>query len=338
LADRETTIAAFLNAAGWPSAAAAPLAGDASFRRYHRLVDGARRAVLMDAPPPEEDIRPFALVARHLKAMGFSAPGIYAEDPDQGLMLLEDLGDETYTRILDQGGDEAALYGLAVDTLIDLHRRPPAQAVPQGLAPYDEAPLLEEAMLLADWYAPAVLGEPLDAGAYGEYQGLWREAFATLADTPRTLVLRDYHVDNLMWLPHRPGVAACGLLDFQDALAGHPAYDLMSLLEDARRDISRSLVRDMRARYRAAFPEWDEAAFSAAFAILGAGRHAKVIGIFTRLCARDEKSAYLSHIPRVWRLLEQSLTHENLGGLAAWFARHFPAHARGIPPCPTPTT
>jgi hypothetical protein len=160
------------------------------------------------------------------------------------------------------------------------------------------------------------------------------EAFAVVRAQPRTLVLRDYHVDNLMVLEGRPGVAACGLLDFQDALAGPAAYDLMSLLEDARRDIDPALADAMRRRYAAAFPELDRPAFDAAFAVLAAQRHAKVIGIFTRLCLRDGKPRYLGHIPRLWRLLERALEHPNLAPVADWFARNIPSERREKPSCP----
>ena len=330
---RGETIAAFLAAAGWGTARRARLAGDASFRRYDRLVDGARRAVLMDAPPPNEDVRPFARLARHLGGLGLSAPEVLAEDEDAGLLLIEDLGDATYTRMLENGADEETLYALAVDVLIDLHRRPPEAAIPDGLAPYGDAALLDEAYLLTDWYMPAVLGRPTPETARRSYAEAWLAAFPAVHAEPRTLVLRDYHVDNLMWLEGRPGVAACGLLDFQDAVAGPTAYDLMSLLEDARRDIDPTLAKTMRARYEAAFPDLDRAAFGTAFAILAAQRHAKVIGIFTRLCARDGKAEYLVHISRVWRLFAGALAHPALAPVARWVDAHVPANNRGVPPC-----
>ncbi len=330
MAEREALIAAFLEAHGWPRAAPTPLAGDASFRRYQRLEDGRRRAVLMDAPPPHEDVRPFAAVARHLRRLGFSAPEVLAEDAEAGLLLLEDLGDDTYTRLLAGSGDEALLYRLAVDVLIDLHRRPEAEVVPQGLAPYDDTALLEEALLFTDWYLPAMVSRPTAPGVRDSYREAWLSLFPALHAQPRTLVLRDYHVDNLLWLAGRPGVAACGLLDFQDAVAGPAAYDLVSLLEDARRDIDPGLAAAMLERYTAALPGFDRAVYT----VLGAQRHAKVIGIFTRLCVRDGKADYLVHIPRLWRLLERALEQAPLGAVADWFERHVPAATRGIPPCP----
>ena len=340
MADRETLIAAFLAANGWTGARWAPLAGDASFRHYYRLAQGSRRAVLMDAPPMQEDIRPFVAVARHLKSLGFSAPEVLAEDLDAGLLLLEDLGDDTYTKVLAAtGGAKAAvledeLYGLAVDVLIQLHKLPPARAVPKGIPNYGNGRLLDEAFLLPQWYAPAIAGKPMSEAQRKAYGEAWLAAFPVVHAGPKTLVLRDYHVDNLMLLKDRAGAARCGLLDFQDAVRGHPAYDLMSLLEDARRDIRPALRRTMLDRYAAAFPGLDRDAFERAFRVLAAQRHAKVIGIFTRLCVRDKKPAYLVHIPRVWRLLEQALAEPALEPVADWFRANVPADERKAPADP----
>lgn len=335
-AARDERIQAFLRRTGWEKARRAPLAGDASFRRYERLEGEGTRAVLMDAPPPHEDVRAFLGIARHLVALGFSAPIVYADDAAAGLVLIEDLGDDTFSRVLAGPGGRAAetsLYALAVDLLVDLHRRPAHLSIPAGLADYDSDALLEEAMLLINWYLPAVRRTPTGAGLARAYERVWRKAFASVLDDPRTLVLRDFHVDNLIRIRDRGGIAACGLVDFQDALAGHPAYDLMSLLEDARRDIDPDLAAAMRERYARAFPDCDRAAFDAAYAVLGAGRHAKVIGIFTRLCHRDAKPNYLAHIPRVWRLLERSLAHPALAAVKDWMDRHVPSQQRKIPPC-----
>lgn len=335
MAERDTVIAGFLARHGWDTAERRPLAGDASFRRYDRLRKGSERAVLMDAPPPQEDVRPFVRIARLLSGFGYSAPSILAEDHGAGLLLLEDLGDDTYTRVLKQSGDEEALYALAIDLLIDLHRRPAAETVPADLPPYDEDRLLTEALLLTDWYMPAVLGRETPEAVRARYIDAWRRAFAPVLAAAPTLVLRDYHVDNLIWRPDRAGVAACGLLDFQDALAGHAAYDLMSLLEDARRDIADELIAAMMARYLAAFPSLDAAAFRRDFAVLAAGRHAKVIGIFTRLCRRDAKPDYLVHIPRLWRLLERALKHPALAPVAEWMAAELPPETRVVPDAAT---
>jgi hypothetical protein len=323
-------IARFAAAHGWPGAAIAPLAADASFRRYFRIRQGERRAVAMDAPPAKEDIRPFVRLARHLTALGYSAPRVLAADEAAGLALLEDLGDDTFTRLLAAGADEAALYALATDLLIDLHRRPAAEAVPAWLPPYDDRKLLDEAALLPDWFLPAV-GIAVAAEAREAFVASWRAALPEARRVTETLVLRDYHVDNLMRIEGRPGIAACGLLDFQDAVAGPVTYDLVSLLEDARRDLAQSLASAMIARYRAAFPALDGAAFEASYAVLGAQRHAKVIGIFTRLSVRDGKPGYLAHIPRVWRLFERALAHPALAPVAGWLDRHVPAAARRAP-------
>jgi N-acetylmuramate 1-kinase len=326
--ERGQAITKFLASAGWGGVAPAPLAADASFRRYFRLTDNGRRAVLMDAPPPHEDVRPYIHVAGLLRRHGLSAPEIYAEDRDQGLLLIEDFGDDTYTRLLADGGDEAALYSLAIDTLVALQR---AVTAPPDLPPYDEATLIAEATLLTDWYAPAVLGAPLSPDAREEYVELWRVALPLAASPGPTLVLRDYHVDNLMLLPSRDGVRGCGLLDFQDALCGPASYDLVSLLEDARRDVSPVLREAMTERYLAARPEIDRSAFRRSAAILAAQRNAKIIGIFTRLWRRDGKPQYLGHIPRVWSLLDRDLQEPSLRGIARWLDRHLPRTLRRVP-------
>ena len=333
MADRARRIETFLEANGWHWADSRLLADDASFRSYRRLENGARRAVLMDAPPTHEDVRPFLRIARHLRGLGLGAPDILAEDIEAGLLLLEDLGDDTFTRLLNNGAAEEPLYALAVDVLVHLHRLPAARAVPAALPAYDDARLVEEALLLTDWYMPATLGDAPAQAVRTAYIEAWREVLPPAGAQPRTLVLRDFHVDNLMRLRGREGIAACGLLDFQDAVAGPAAYDLMSLLEDARRDISGALKTTMLARYREGVPGLDWPAFETALAILAAQRHAKVIGIFTRLCRRDGKPGYLVHIPRVWRLLEAALGHPALAPVAAWFEQHLPHEARGIPTC-----
>jgi hypothetical protein len=332
LPERGRQKAEFLAAAGWRGAEVRALAGDASFRRYHRVRRNGARAVLMDAPPDREDVRPFVRVARHLLDLGLSAPVVLAADEAAGLLLLEDFGDDTFTRLLAAGADEAALYRLAVDVLIHLHRLPPQDLLPHGLSGYDRRRLLDEALLLTDWYMPAVFGRPTDQAARRDYVAAWEEALAPVLAEPATLVLRDFHVDNLMRLTGRSGVAACGLLDFQDAVAGPAAYDLMSLLEDARRDVPPALRADMLERYRSGLNDVDWRSFERVFAVLAAQRHAKVIGIFTRLCRRDGKAAYLVHIPRVWRLLERALQERVLAPAARWFERHLPGSARIVPP------
>ncbi|MGZ8997056.1 MAG: aminoglycoside phosphotransferase family protein, partial [Rhodospirillales bacterium] len=248
--ERAAEIAAFLAAHGWRAEELRPLAGDASFRSYRRLIRGGSRAVLMDAPPAHEDVRPFVRMAKHLRRLGFSAPAILAADLDAGLLLLEDLGDNTFTRLLAGGANERALYRLAVDVLIALHAMPPEQAIPPGLPDYDADRLTKEALLFVDWYLPAITGHPPTPAEREAYIQAWSAVLPAVLAQPRTLVLRDYHVDNLLRLANRPGLAACGLLDFQDAVAGAAAYDLMSLLEDARRDIGQDLRAEMLARYQ----------------------------------------------------------------------------------------
>ncbi|HEY4134439.1 MAG TPA: phosphotransferase [Alphaproteobacteria bacterium] len=331
---RDALIEAFLARCGWAGTARDKLPGDASFRRYERLTLEGRRAMLMDAPPPKEDVRPFLRVARHLTSLGFSAPHVFEADEASGLLLLEDLGDDTFTRLLAKGADEPALYELAVDTLIALHHVPVDKVLPLHTPPYDEAKLLEEARLLTDWFMPAISGSPLPADVTESYAAAWCDAFKALESQPYTLVLRDYHVDNLMRLPSRSGVSACGLLDFQDALVGPTAYDLVSLLEDARRDLAPGLAEAMTARYLAAFPKLNAEAFAAAAAVLAAQRNAKIVGIFTRLSRRDGKHHYLGHVPRVWRLLENDLRHPALASVRAWFDRHVPRELRRAPDAP----
>jgi aminoglycoside/choline kinase family phosphotransferase len=329
--DRAATIDRFLAAHGWGAAERLPLPGDASFRHYVRLRRGGDRAMLMDAPPPKEDVRPFLRVARLLHRLGLSAPGILAADEEAGLLLLEDFGDETYTRVLAAGGGEAALYTLATDLLIDLHRSFQA-SMAKSIPAYDDDRLLTEAALLVDWYLPAVRGGvQTETALREEYLDRWRDTFVAARAIGATLVLRDYHVDNLMLLQGRSGIAACGLLDFQDAVVGPPSYDLVSLLEDARRDVPADLAQRMIARYLDAFPALDGDAFRASYAIMGAQRSAKIVGIFTRLDRRDGKPIYLKHIARVWRWLEGDLRHPALAALRAWFDRELPAGTRVTP-------
>jgi aminoglycoside/choline kinase family phosphotransferase len=321
---RHEAMAAFLDTTRWRGIPAVPLAGDASFRRYYRLAGNRGTAVLMDAPPPQEDIGPFVAVAGLLRELGLSAPEVLAEDRAAGFLLLEDFGDDTYTRLLARGADEPALYRLAVDTLVALQRAAEPRGTPE-LPRYDIERLLGEAALLVDWY------RPLAGELYEEYLALWRALLPDAAVAPPTLVLRDYHIDNLMLLPNRSGVRSCGLLDFQDAVTGQPSYDLVSLLEDARRDIPGALRQAMTERYLAAFPGFDRQAFLRSAAILSAQRNCKILGIFTRLWKRDGKRQYLAHIPRVWRLLEGDLRHPALTPIARWLDRHLPSETRCRP-------
>lgn len=316
---------AFLAGAGWAGATLAPLAGDASNRRYLRVRRGDEMAVLMDAPPARgEDVRPFLAMTEWLRGQGLSAPRVLAMDEAAGLLLLEDLGDDIYARWLERRpSDEPALYAAAVDLLAGLAgTAPPAMMGTCPLAPYDQAVLDREAGLFTEWWLPAIT--TVSPGMAADYAALVRKATRPVATARDVVVLRDYHAENLIWLPGRAGAARVGLLDYQDALAGHAAYDLVSLIEDARRDTSPELREAMIRRYLAARPGLDAAGFRAACAILGAQRNLKIIGIFARLARRDGKGRYLSLIPRVWGHLQGDLAHPALAGLWAWVARHAP--------------
>jgi aminoglycoside/choline kinase family phosphotransferase len=293
-------------------------------------MENGRRAVVMDAPPPQEDITPYIAVSKLLLDLGFSAPEVLAKNDKDGFLLIEDFGDDTYTRLLNKGADEQALYILAVDTLIELQRAVERRGA-LDLPPYDAERLLAEVALLVDWYAPAALGSPFPDILREEYLEMWQAVLPQAALGENTLVLRDYHVDNLMLLRDHLGVRGCGLLDFQDAVCGPASYDLVSLLEDARRDVPAELRRSMIERYLAAFPELDRPAFLRSAAILAAQRNCKILGIFTRLWKRDGKADYLVHIPRIWRLLENEVTHPALAPVKLWLDRHLPPAVRHRP-------
>lgn len=303
-------IAEFLVDAGWGGATVTPLAGDASTRRYARLRDGARRAVLMDAPGGA-GVAAFVRIAGLLRGLGLSAPEVLAAAPESGLLLLEDFGDGVFARLLDEGAPPEPLYDLAVDALIELHRRfQPAAGLPR----YDLAQFLSQLALYPETFG----GDP---EAFAE---AWRKPLEAALAGPRSLLLRDYHPGNLMLLAERMGVARCGLLDFQDAGLGPCAYDLVSLIEDARRDVPMPLRARCLARYSAALP-----LDAAALATLGAMRHARVLAVFERL-ARDGKPGYLAHVPRVRRLLGAHLVRPELAEVRRWFER-FPPAASAAP-------
>jgi len=308
---------AFIAQSGWADAAIAPLAGDASFRRYFRLTRAGQSAMLMHAPPPHEDPAPFIAVADWLHAQGLRAPQILAQDAAQGWVLLEDFGDARLRDHLDTAPqDEATVYKAAIDALIALGQCPPGP-----FPPYDWATYLREVNLLPQWYAPAA-GITVDEASY---EAAWAKALApVLADPARVTVLRDYHAENIMLLGD---LTTQGLLDFQDALIGHPAYDLVSLLQDARRDVPPATEAAMLDHYltQTGLPR---ETFLAHYALLGAQRNAKIVGIFVRLARRDGKQRYLALIPRVWALLERDLAHPALAPVAAWFDANIPAPLR----------
>ena len=329
ISERNRLRADFIAGAGWHDARESLLAGDASFRTYFRLTGARGTAVVMDAPPPEEDVQPFVRIARHLIALGLSAPAILAEDTANGFLLVEDLGDDTFARVLDGGGDESLLYSRATDVLATLHGAGENALLP-GLGAYAGEALIEAAMLLPEWYLPAAAGRSTPPEETARYCAAWSECLAYLPATADTLLLRDYHKDNLLWLPKRPGVKACGLLDFQDAQFGHPSYDLVSLIEDARRDVPPAIHTACLTRYISETGLSDTAGFKTGFALMAAQRHARIIGLFVRLLKRDGKPDYLQHLPRVWRMFERALQHEALAPLRIWIDRLLPTPLRQI--------
>ena len=353
--ERMVAIRRFLDESGFGEAERTHLQGDASTRSYERLNLGGRRAILMNAPrrpdgPPvhngrpysaiahlAEDVKPFVAVARGLRERGFSAPKIHAADLTDGLLILEDLGSE----LVVAGNPPAPIeerYTAAVDVLVGLHREalpdvlPVAPHVQYKLPRYDLEAFLIEAALLPDWYVPH-RGGVISADAREEFLGIWRDALKMAVATRPTWVLRDYHSPNLLWLPDREGIARVGLLDFQDAQMGPAAYDLVSLLQDARVDVPNTLEVSLLGRYAKAYADNDPAAdtssFIESYALLGAQRATKILGIFARLDRRDRKPQYLRHVPRVWRSLNRSLAHPSLATLRSWYAANVPEPAAG---------
>jgi N-acetylmuramate 1-kinase len=328
MSDRAAERRDFIRSAGWGDAEERLLAGDASFRKYFRLTRGSSTAVVMDAPAPQEDVRPFVRIGRHLLAMKLSPPEIWAVDEAGGFLLLEDLGDDTFARVLANGADEMELYTRATDVLVAVHAAPDNGLLP-GLGAYEAEALIEAAMLLPEWYLPEATGHATPADIAQSYVAAWRACLAGLPPSAGGLLLRDFHKDNLLWLPQRPSVRACGLLDFQDAQRGHPSYDLVSLIEDARRDVSPAVHAGCLDRYIAA-TGLDAQDFRTGFALMAAQRHARIIGLFVRLLRRDGKPEYLPHLPRVWAMFERALKHPVLEPLRLWVDHHLPPPLRRI--------
>ena len=306
----------FLNSTVWSNAACDPLTGDASARKYFRLQKDKQSAVLMDASSVLASVAPFIQISRHLHQLGFSVPAILARDEGKGLLLLEDFGDATFARLLDNPCEPEKLYTLATDVLIALHRHP--QAIPKGLRTYHPEKMLEDIGLFLEWRTPTI-----SETGRKEFKTVWREVLPVAHQVPASLLLRDYHVANLMLLPEREGVRQAGLLDFQDAYQGPITYDLVSLLEDARRDVPDNLREKMVARYLARSPALDRKAFETSLAILAALRHTRVLAIFEKLSRHEGKHEYKKlHSPRVERLLQRALRHPMLAGVKQWMERH----------------
>ncbi|MDF1727438.1 MAG: phosphotransferase [Sulfitobacter sp.] len=320
LTPRETACAAFLQRTAWAGASRQLVAGDASNRRYDRLTrpDGST-AILMDAPPEKgEDVRPFVKLAHHLRKAGLSAPEVMEKDTNAGFLIIEDLGDDLFATLMARDPNlELPLYEAATDALIHLHSAP----LPD-LPPCDADWMERMNLLIFDWYSPETSAENRAA-----FHATFRPLAESVAAGPQVVILRDYHAQNLLWLPDRKGVARVGQLDFQDALLGHPAYDLVSILQDARRDVPEPIERAMIDQYLNATGS-DRATFLRAYAILGAQRNLCILGIFARLCLRDGKGHYLPLIPRVWEYVQRDLSHPALQDLAALL--------RPILPEPTP--
>lgn len=320
MTDRAACLTAFLAGTDWSGVPRHLLAGDASHRKYHRLCrDSGETAVVMDADPAKgEDTRPFIHVARHLQALGLSAPRILAADIAQGFLLLEDLGDALFARVIPAAPDlEIPLYRAATDALITLHAHPPAP----GLAAYDTALMTQMAALAWVWYRRGTLG---DEAGIDRFCAAFAPLLTRIAPHDPVMILRDYHAENLIWLPDRTGAARAGQLDFQDAMTGHAAYDLVSLLQDARRDVPPAIAQQMIAHYLGRTGQ-DATAFDRAYHLLGVQRNLRILGVFARLSLRDAKPHYIDLIPRVWAHLDRDLTHPALAPVADLIRADLPA-------------
>jgi N-acetylmuramate 1-kinase len=324
--ERDAARAQFLVHAGWADARLEWRTGDASFRRYARLQDDQRRAMLMDAPPSKEALEPFLKCGAMLSAAGITTPQILAEDSAQGFLLLEDFGDATFTNLLDDGEEPGPLYALATDVLITIRQRfdGPEPTLPL----YDADARAEHVSTFLDWLWPECMDAPPTDAERSTFTALWRDALQHAPTLGRGFVHRDFHVDNLMRLDDRDGVAACGVLDFQDAGDGPLAYDLSSLLEDARRDLPANVRAACLARYQNAVPQFSPEDIAAALAVHGGQRHCRVAGLWVRLWRRDGKPRYLKHMQRTLNHLDASLRHPAVADIRSFLEEKFPADAR----------
>lgn len=324
MADRQSERRAFLHRAGWGEAESSYLAGDASDRSYDRLTRPGRTAVLMDNPPGgADDPAAFSRIARHLSALGLSAPRILAEDLDLGLLLLEDLGDDLYARLVAADPScEARLYAAAAGVLARIHANPPAP----NLADLSASAWADAACFALDWYRYAVTGDRIDTTAFRD---LLADLIQGAADGPRVMILRDFHAENLIWLPDRNGLARVGLLDFQLAQLGQPGYDLVSLMQDARRDVSPETVEQTLRLFLDATGH-EEGPFRRSYAVLGAQRALRILGVFARLCLVSGKAGYLPLLPRVWGQLQENLAQPGMTALAELCNRLLPRPEPGI--------
>lgn len=308
MSERDDIISAFLANAGWGGIARCLVAGDASNRRYERLqISPQHSVILMDAPSEKgEDVRPFVEITNHLRSVGLSAPEIFAQDPENGLLLIEDLGDDLFARVIEADPSMATeLYEASVDVLLHLHR-----SNAPDLPRYDADVMTERAALAFDWYQRGTQGS-VDAEAKTAFESEFHARLAALDADAHVLIQRDYHAENLIWLPARRGVQRVGLLDYQDAMLGHPAYDLMSIVQDARRDVDANTAEMMIQRYIAS-TDLETEPFLAAFALLGAQRNLRILGVFARLSMHFGKPHYVDLIPRVWGHIQTNLSHPSL--------------------------
>ncbi|HVT51396.1 MAG TPA: phosphotransferase [Dongiaceae bacterium] len=320
-------VSSFLNAQGWADAHRMPLAGDGSARRYTRLESRGRRCLLMECPSAIP-LQPFLDVDALLRRLELSAPEVLAADPAAGFALIEDFGDGTFTRLLAEGADETGLYTLAVDLLIALHRRAgPADLV--SVPPFDDARALDGLFRMLDWYWPAMRGAPASDLMRHEFEAAWRQVLPAMRLVPDSIALFDYHTDNLFRLD-RAGIAACGLIDFQDAVRAPVVFDLATLLDNDRRAIPDALRAAMIDRYLAAFPALDRDAFMTAYAVKTAHWNTRIVGTFARLLRRDGKPGYQRFMPRVWALVARHIAHPALAPVAEWYRRYLPPADRRV--------